>query len=200
MILYVETNFILEIALLQEEAGDCDRIVHLCEQGKVELVIPAFSMVEPYETLTRRHKRRIQLHKELLAEFGQLARTQSYHEQREAMTEVTSLMVRSADDEKERLDRTLQRLFNLSHVIPLDSKILSSASTCRASQGLSPQDPIVYASVLDHVQVRSREQSCFITRNTHDFGDPDIIETLSKHNCRLLFSFRDGFRYISAIS
>ena len=58
MNVYVESNFVLELALLQEQHASCEDILRLCEAGRMQLVIPAYSLAEPYETLVRRHKQR----------------------------------------------------------------------------------------------------------------------------------------------
>ena len=47
MIVYVESNFVLELAFLQEQHESCNTIITLAESSQVELVIPAFSIVEP---------------------------------------------------------------------------------------------------------------------------------------------------------
>ena len=56
MNVYVESNFVLELALLQEQHASCEALLRLCEEGGIQLVIPAYSLAEPYETLTRRHR------------------------------------------------------------------------------------------------------------------------------------------------
>ena len=40
MNIYVETNFVLELALEQEQRGSCEQILSLCEEGKAQLIIP----------------------------------------------------------------------------------------------------------------------------------------------------------------
>jgi len=49
--IYVESNFVLELPLLQEQYASCEDILRLCQAGKAQLIIPAYSLVEPYETL-----------------------------------------------------------------------------------------------------------------------------------------------------
>jgi hypothetical protein len=53
---YVESNFVLELALLQEQHASCEDILRLCEAGKAQLIIPAYSLAEPHETL-RAHRK-----------------------------------------------------------------------------------------------------------------------------------------------
>jgi hypothetical protein len=55
MNIYVETNFVLELALEQEECDTCAEIIRLASAGQLRLVVPAFrsrnlitrSMVKP---------------------------------------------------------------------------------------------------------------------------------------------------------
>ena len=54
MNVYVETNFILELAFVQDEHESCDRILALCEAQRATLVLPTFCLAESYETLIRR--------------------------------------------------------------------------------------------------------------------------------------------------
>ena len=75
MIVYVESNFVLELALLQPEHAECTELLERGRTGATRLVIPAYALIEPYETVTRRHKARTQLHSQLKTELGQLLRT-----------------------------------------------------------------------------------------------------------------------------
>lgn len=47
MIVYVETNFVVEIALEQEERGEASEIIALAEKGDVELAFPILSLRNP---------------------------------------------------------------------------------------------------------------------------------------------------------
>ncbi len=49
MIVYVESNFVLELAFLQEEHERCLALLSLAESRDIHLVLPAFSIGEPYE-------------------------------------------------------------------------------------------------------------------------------------------------------
>jgi hypothetical protein len=44
MNVYVESNFVLELALLQEEHETCENILALCERAEAKLVLPAFCL------------------------------------------------------------------------------------------------------------------------------------------------------------
>jgi len=198
MDIYVESNFVLELALLQEQHESCEKIVALCETHKAQLILPAYSLIEPYETTIRYAKERTKLSNELGKEIRQLSRSKPYQEQIDTMQEVTAFLVRSQEDEKERLRKTLNRLLSIATVIPLKSEIISSALTYQATFDLSPQDSIVYASVLDHLRNATSIQSCFLNRNSKDFDDPDIVDTLTNLACKMLFSFDHGYNFIAS--
>ena len=54
MKVYIESNFVLELALLQEQNESCENILSLGKSGNIHLIIPAFCVAEPIETLVRR--------------------------------------------------------------------------------------------------------------------------------------------------
>jgi hypothetical protein len=48
MNVYVESNFVLEHALEQEDCDSCAEIIRLAAAGELTLIIPAFSLAEPH--------------------------------------------------------------------------------------------------------------------------------------------------------
>jgi predicted nucleic acid-binding protein len=193
---YVESNFVLELALLQEQHASCEEVLHLSEAGSVHLVIPAYSIAEPYETLVRRHKQRKRMKAELDDELRQLARTTAYAQRLSGFQNLTVLLIDSADEEAKRLEEVQVRLLKAGEVIPLEALTLTSATQYQRIHGLSPQDAIVYASVLSHLKQHGTSQSCFLNRNSKDFDDPDLVEELNAHNCKLLAQFDAGYQFI----
>ena len=198
MNIYVESNFVLEVALLQEQHKACESILTVCEAGETNLVLPAFCIAEPYETLGSRAKHRSNLSGDLTAELRQLLRSEPYQEEEGTLQNVTKLLVRSGEEERQRLNRTLDRILSAAEVIPLERHILRSAITYQASADLSPPDSIVYASVLHHLSTSVQVTSCFLNRNSKDFDDPDIVNVLDNYNCKMLFRFDSGYDYVQS--
>ena len=97
MIVYVESNFVLELALLQEESASCEAILQLAENGAIKLAMPAFSLGEPYETLVRRHGERRGLVSKLESEFKQLRRSSPYAAALEKADALTELLAASGE-------------------------------------------------------------------------------------------------------
>ncbi len=78
MNVYVETNFVLELVFQQQQSASCELILQLCEAGRAQLVVPAYSLAEPHEKLIRQANNRRELQKALQIELKQLVRTTPY--------------------------------------------------------------------------------------------------------------------------
>lgn len=196
MNVYVETNFILELAFVQEQHDSCEEILKLCEAGKANLILPAFCIAEAYENLIRRVKKRKNIINDLTGELQQLSRSKPYKHEVDEFQEITGLLVRSSQEEDERLILVLEKILKTADVVPLQADIVLSATQYRAKYKLEPQDSIIYSSVLYNLALTSTTKSCFINRNSRDFDDPDIEESLMNHNCKMLFKFSKGYDYI----
>ena len=99
MIVYVESNFVLELALLQAEHQSCAKILSLGERDQICLVLPAMCLTEPLDTLIRRAKDRKALASQLELEIKQLSRTALYSVQLNTLQEITDLLLQSREDE-----------------------------------------------------------------------------------------------------
>ena len=198
MNIYVESNFVLELALRQEQYEACENILSICEAGRAKLVLPAFCIAEPYETWVRRAKHRSNLARDLAVELGQLLRSEPYREEVDALQNLTNILIRSGEEEKQRVNQTLDRVLNITEIIPLERDVLMSAIAHQADLDLSPPDSIVYASVLHHLSTTVPAESCFLNRNSKDFDDPDIVDALSNYNCKMLPRFDSGHDYIQS--
>jgi predicted nucleic acid-binding protein len=192
MNVYVETNFILELAFAQDEYANCDRILGLCEAGHAALVLPAFCVAESYETLGRRKKRRERVEHDLKEELRQLERSEPYRDRiapvRKSVEELLILGVQEDDD---RMTAVLDRVLRVAKLVPLEASVISRVESCRETYKLEPQDSIVYLSVLSHLESEGRAGSCFVTRDTH-FADRDLVESLTDRGCTVFFGFREG--------
>lgn len=60
MRVYVESNFLLEIALEQEQAEAALLILELADARLITLSIPSFALSEPFSTLAYRRVRRLE--------------------------------------------------------------------------------------------------------------------------------------------
>ncbi len=162
MKVYVESNFVLELTFLQEQHSSCDKILSLCEEKCIELILPAYSLVEPIETLRRRQKNRRRIQQDLKGELTQITRSSSFAEQSGDLTRFTGLLTQSAKEDMKNFEFVRTRLLDSADVIALDTQILKEASSYERDYGLSKQDAIVYSSVLLHLGQSGSQQSYFL--------------------------------------
>lgn len=195
MNVYVESNFVLELALLQDQWRSCDTILKFCGEDRIQLIILGYCLVEPYDALVRRQKRRRKVREDVESEIKQIARTKIYEDRLEGFRELTNFLIRSAEDEDDRLLDVSSRLLHSAEVISLDASVLAASTEYRYRHGFSPQDAIVYASVLSHLQTMCATASCFLNRDK-DFGDEDIAEELRSYGCELLQDFDVGRQFV----
>lgn len=198
MNIYVETNFVFELTFEQEQYQSCEDILKLCEQRQAKLIIPAYSLAEPHEKLNRQAKSRRKLQQSLDVELRQLSRTNSYTNRIKSIQDIASLIVQSNEEERNRFIQYRERLLNVAEIVPLNAEILKAAASSEMIYDLTPQDALVYASVIHHLQISQPLQACFLNRNFKDFDNPDIIDELSKFNCRMIPRFDRGFSFLQA--
>jgi len=195
---YVETNFVLELALAQEQRSSCEALLRFGEERRVRILLPAYSLAEPYETLKRRRQRRSHVNGMLEQEIGELARSAFYAEQVQSFAGVSSLLLDSTVEEIQRFEAVRAQLLRGTEIIPLDREILESTADLQASYGLDPQDASILASVLVHLGRETSSQSCFLSRDK-DFDDPNLVARLRQHGCKLLSRFDDGAGYVQSV-
>lgn len=198
MTVYVESNFVLEQALQQEQCDACNAILDLAASARISLVVPAFSLAEPHQALVLKEKARNTLSNELQTHISELGRSRAYRAVPDDFGSLISILVRSAEHEREGLQDAIAGMLNTAAVIPLDSTILSSVGELQAGLGMSGQDAIVLASVLGHLQDNSPAESCFLSRNSRDFDDPDVRDRLDRFGCRYFAQFDQALQFIRA--
>jgi hypothetical protein len=198
MNVYVESNFVLEQALEQEQCESCEQLIRIASTGSIRLVIPAFSLAEPHIALLRKGNERSKLSAELQRHLSELGRSRPYREAPGDFSELAAVLVRSAERERLGLQKAVEGILKTAEVIPLDSDIFYRAGGIQVALDMSAQDSIVLASIVFHLSETEPAESCFLNRNTKDFDDPNVREILDGFGCKLFARFDDGLRYIEA--
>lgn len=198
MNIYVETNFVLELVFQQEEYQSCQAILELSQACNVNLIIPAYSLIEPQEKLTRQKKEREKLNRDINQALKQLVRTDSYRSYAEQIESLKDLMIKSIDAERERFIQYREQLLKTAEIIPLTVEILQQGASYEEIYHLGGQDAIVLASVLSHLQDNNSDSACFLNRNSRDFNQPDIKEFLDFYQCKLITTFPNGLNFVKS--
>lgn len=196
MNIYVETNFVLELAFEQEQSESCEQILKFAEIKKIKLIIPAYSLAEPHEKLNRQAKNRKKLQNDLNIELRQLSRSKTYMNRLESIRDLAKLIAQSNEEEWQRFIQYRHRLLNCAEFITLDKNILRLGASFENLYNLQSQDAIVFASVIFHLQQNNPNRACFLNKNSKDFDNPDIVRELKKLNCRMIPRFDRGLDFI----
>ncbi len=199
MNVYVESNFVLELALEQEQHESCEQLVKLASAGSVRLMVPAFSLAEPHDALISRDKPRRKLGNELKSHLDELGRSEQYRRVPDVFGHLTGILSAAGAMERDGLRRVLDWILRDAEIIPLNSDVLDKASDYQEREwGMPAKDSIVLASVQSHLEDTLPSESCFLNRNTKDFDNPGVRRVLEIYNCKFFGSFDDGLRYINS--
>jgi len=194
LIVYVETNFVLELAYLRATSDNCRNLLNLATDRRIDIVISSFALVEARLAWQRNAKRRNRLHAAVRTELGELARSRPLLDIPAQSQAFVAALIDTAQQDRARLEMAVEALSRVGTVTPTPPMLLASAYEIEQRFGLSPQDAIVYASVVGHIQAESSRQMLFITQNKRDFSV--VEDDLSGHGCKLLFAFDVADAYV----
>lgn len=196
MIVYAETNFLLELAYLQEGCESCTELLALAKSGAVSLVLPAFTLAEARLTWDRRSSERNALQNQLQPLIRQLARSEPFRTLTESSRELISALAASGEATRLRLENAISTITSVGTVLPLTSEIASQARLDELRLALSPSDAVVYASVMSHLATASKGVKCFFNRDSKGFANPSIYDELAAFECKLFVSFEKGLEFV----
>lgn len=189
----------LELALEQEQAPPCEKLIGLAHGSSIRLIIPAYSFIEPHETLARRRLEREAFRTDLSKRLTQYARGASMAEPVATVRDYMKVFFEIAQHDAPRLESVKRRLLSIAEVLPMGLSVIQCAADFQSTFGLSPQDAIVYASVRARLELdqgsASADTSCFVSKD-RDFDDQGIHADLASFNCKYFSSFVFAFQYI----
>ena len=199
MNVYVESNFVLELALERQQHESCRQLLQFSSAGSVNLIVPAFSLAEPHDVLTGNDRTRRKLSNDLKTHLDELGRSEQYRQAPDAFRHLARTLFTAGEIERDGLQRTLRWILEDAQVIPLNSDILESAGDdFEGRLGLPAKDAIVLASVQSHLEETLPDESCFLNRNTKDFDSVRVREVLDIYHCKFFGNFDDGLRHIAS--
>lgn len=188
MILYVETNFLLEIAYEQETATACRTLMEVARDKGIDLVVPSYCIAEARSSLHRRLRERNRFSEELSKVIRELSRTSNYSDIR-IRDAVLPALIEDGQRSETRLQVLIDEIYRVGVQIALNAEILLRAYGHQRRIGLGPEDAVVFASVVEDLKVRRPASSIFATRNSKDFLNPTVAYELEEMGCQLLTNF-----------
>jgi len=213
MIVYIESNFILEIALKQEQHSAAENILALAEQKQIELVFPSFVLSEPFATIMYRSGKRSSFYSSLEATLRDIKRSEPLRQIALDMEPLVVALRSALERDFDPLHATLERLLAVGRSIETDLAIFKDALNYQVNLDLFPQDSIIYASIIADLRKRSHhEKKCFLSRDKKAFSDEDDPSTkernqnkfesrrrinteLKTYGCQYIGSFEDGLNF-----
>jgi len=196
MRVYAESNFVLELVLEQEQHQACEELVSLAAINSLELVLPAFALLEPYQTIVRRRIEGKGLHDVLVKSAQQLERTAWIAGDVPRLRDAANLLLSAEQEAANRFLAVRTKLLAVARVIAIDGATLRDASTLATQFDLALPDAIMLASVL--TDAAQQAPSIFVNRNTKDFDDPDLKARLKQVGCDLVWKFEDGLARVKS--
>lgn len=122
VVVYVETNFLLELAYQQEEFAACERLVQAASDGQIRLYIPVFSIVEARVAWRRQTKQRAELLTTLRRELRELTRSRPHAELTAKSTDLVAALVGAGEEDRRRLEVAISAVEGFGTVLPGDRR------------------------------------------------------------------------------
>jgi hypothetical protein len=140
-VVYAETNFVLEIALLQKEHASCTSLLELAaaRPEELQLAFPTFCVGEVYEAFERKRRIRRDLADGVRREFDQLARSEPHAAIRRELVNLFDAFGRINEDQQAGLDHALGNLLAVARLLP----VARETARLRFSRDLTSQDALV---------------------------------------------------------
>jgi predicted nucleic acid-binding protein len=195
VIVYVETNFLLELAYLQERCESCQAILELASSGAITMALPAISAAEARATWSRRAAERREFHTALQKHIREISRSEPFRELGNQSRDVLAALIASGEESRDRLERSIESLAVNATMIPLTSEIVAIARWHESAYSLSPQDAVILASVRAHAETHAG-QKLFVSQDAKGFAHPTVYDELAAVDCKVLVNFTDALAYV----
>ncbi len=198
MTVYVESNFVVELARAQEQSTSCEALLALAESRAIRLALPAYALAEPNDTFRGTAKKREELFAAAQGPLHLVRRTPTFAKQAsDVEDDLRTLLFEAQKQDWLQLHEVRTRLVAAAAVFPLTGSVVLAAQRAETEMGLKPQDALVYASVLNALRRSGGKPSLLLTRDT-GFDDPDIRAVLNGLGCDVLGRYDHGLQRVEA--
>ena len=191
-ILYVETNFLMSIALGRDaEAGN----LLLNPPASLQIAIPEVCCMESLSALESEQKRRFRFSNELNQQISQLRRDLTSASARSLLSYLELSQKPNEDlfsDIKMRLFLALRNLATNATTIPLSTEIILATFSNNLIL-TEPTDNLILQTILSHARTRPTEVKILLTGNIKDFTKPTVKAALQNAGINLYFSRTSNF-------
>jgi hypothetical protein len=177
VILYVETNFLMSVAMGREARGD-DLLAAV--SASVRVAIPSGCFMESFSAFEDEQKRRNWFRAELEKQIGQLRRDTTSANAGALLRLLEESRIANDDllnDVQARLFQFVDRAAGILELIPETPAIIQRAMA--AMLIADPTDNFILQAILDHSSRFPGATKALLTENTRDFNAEDVQAALA---------------------
>lgn len=193
MRLYVETNFLLEIALEQGEHAECSDLLDVCgdPSSGVTLAVPASSFFEAQSALRNKRRHVLDFGRAYDTHVsGQLSRIHGIAGVRTSYADLLAQLTATLNAAESRFYAASDRIREIGEVLPTDGRTIAAAQD--GSAGLSYEDALVYAAIRSDASF-GQTPTYFVTTDS-DFAN--VKQALATRQCTMLRSFQTAVQVL----
>jgi len=149
MKVYVETNWLLDLALEQERIRASSFVLELAKNSKIRLYLPEICLVEAEQKIVRRRLQRETLIENLQSEGRELIRNcdAMYQSQAAAIDQDIIQLRRISDFEREHFNATVRNISKFLTWLHLDDNSLQKSFDFDENYALNRLDALIYAVI-----------------------------------------------------
>jgi hypothetical protein len=190
VIVYLETNFLFELATGRDTNDSCVSLLQWCREEQIALRIPAHALLETRTALRRRAAIQTGVARDLQDQHRDVDRART-RDLADLYLTAAQHLKNSADVERQYLMSLSEELLHLATILPTDREVLLHSERFRIAKVLTGDgDLLNFASIIRDLDLRKSggdvAQSMFITGDA-DFAN--VRQWLQPYSCDLLTSY-----------
>jgi len=192
MLLYIETNFLMGVAMGREER--LDDLLAL-PVDKLKIVLPTVCIMEAWSAFEDERKRRNRFLNQLDQQIGQLCRDNTSTNASLLLANLESARITNSDllnDIEVRLCEALDKISN-GRIIFLTLSFDALRSSLTSQDIDEPTDNLIFHLIKRHAHSISGERKVLLTGNTKDFHTSAIKQQLKPEEFIKVFADTGGF-------
>lgn len=126
MNVYVETNFIIELALKRNEYPSCESILNSAISNRISLLIPSLALVESFSAIYRRTTSSNEVRASLQKQRSEARRSglQSNKELEKQIENFDSILANVSMEEDESIQKVFSRVGKVAEIIEMEHGII----------------------------------------------------------------------------
>ena len=196
MNIYIESNFILELSLSQNQSEGCTRLLTLGETKRIDLFLPVYCFAECWDNQKTTLSRRNTFKTQVMNMREKFIQSNRYSHDIDIFTNLLSLIDKSNEVENESLNSILLLCSKKCNLIPITPEIIEYSGKLVSDYKIKKGDAVIFSSIIWHLNNNHEKKSCFLCKNSKEFQDPDLIDKFQQLNCKLIFNFDHGYQFV----